>query len=427
MKVKLAYGRTSLEVTLPVERVVKCLAFRNMPPLELPTAELIGALHVPIDSPSLRELALGKQSACVVISDITRPVPNEVVLPPILQILEEAGIPCEKVLILVATGLHRPSTPQERVEMCGTEIVERYRIEDHHAECRNEHTYLGDSPRGVPVWIDLRYLDAELKIVTGLIESHFMAGFSGGRKAICPGICGEETIAEWHKPRFLEHKNAKTGQLHNNPVHEEGTWIARKAGCDFLVNVVLNSERRIVGIVAGDMERAYEHGVEIARELVVDTLPEPVDIVVTSGGGWPLDQTWYQTIKGIVTALDILKPGGTIIIASSCAEGLGCTQFDEIATKFPTIDDFMTAILNDEFFVINQWQLEELGKVLRKGRVVVVTDAISSETLKRMYVESAPTVEQAVQDALVRYGETAKIAVLPDGPYVLAQIMASDR
>jgi len=418
----LAYGRTQLEVTLPEDRVAKCMAFRDMRPIELPTAELNGALHVPIHSPPLLELAHGKKSACVVISDITRPVPNEVILPPILQTLEEAGIPRENVLILVATGLHRPSTPEERIEMCGAEIVEKYRIEDNHAECREEHTYLGDSPRGVPVWIDSRYLDAELKIITGLIESHFMAGFSGGRKAICPGICGAETIAEWHKPRFLEHANAKVGQLADNPVHEEGTWIAKKAGCDFLVNVVLNSERQIVGIVAGDMEAAYQRGVEIARDLVVDTLPEPVDIVVTSGGGYPLDQTWYQTIKGIVTALDILKPGGTIIIASSCAEGLGCTQFDEITAKFPTIDDFMTAILNDEFFVINQWQLEELGKVLRKGRVVVVTDAISPETLQRMYVESAPTVEQAVQDALARYGKTAKIAVLPDGPYVLAEI-----
>jgi len=306
--------------------------------------------------------------------------------------------------------------------MCGEEIVEKYRIEDHHATIREEHTYLGDSPRQVPVWIDTRYLEAELKITTGLIESHFMAGFSGGRKAICPGICAAETIAEWHKPRFLEHENAKTGRLENNPVHEEGTWIAKKAGCDFIVNVVLNSEREIVGLVAGDMETAHQRGVEIARGMIIDTLPEPVDIVVTSGGGYPLDQTWYQTIKGIVTALDILKERGTIIIASSCAEGLGCTQFDEIVEKFPTIDDFMAAILNDEFFVINQWQLEELGRVLRKGRVVVVTDSLSPETLKRMYVESAPTVEQAVQDAIKRYGANAKIAVLPDGPYVLAQI-----
>ena len=422
MKAKLAYGRTQLEVTLPDDRVAKCLEFQPLPPIDLPTAVLNGALHVPINSPPLHELAVGKKSACVVISDITRPVPNQVILPPILQTLEEAGMLRENVLILVATGLHRPSTHAELVEMCGEEIVEKYRIEDHHATIREEHTYLGDSPRQVPVWIDTRYLEAELKITTGLIESHFMAGFSGGRKAICPGICGAETIAEWHKPRFLEHENAKTGRLENNPVHEEGTWIAKKAGCDFIVNVVLNSEREIVGLVAGDMETAHQRGVEIARGMIIDTLPEPVDIVVTSGGGYPLDQTWYQTIKGIVTALDILKEGGTIIIASSCAEGLGCTQFDEIVEKFPTIDDFMTAILNNEFFVINQWQLEELGRVLRKGRVVVVTDALSPETLKRMYVESAPTVEQAVQDAIKRYGANAKIAVLPDGPYVLAQI-----
>ena len=422
MKAKLAYGRARLEVTLPDDRVAKCLEFQPLPPIDLPMAELNGALHVPIDSPPLFELAQGKKTACIVISDITRPVPNAVILPPLLQTLEEAGVPREGVLILVATGLHRPSTPEERIEMCGEEIVEKYRIEDHHAKVREEHTFLGDSPRQVPVWVDTRYIEAELKIITGLIEAHFMAGFSGGRKAICPGICGAETIAEWHKPRFLEHENAKTGCLENNPVHEEGTWIAKKAGCDFLVNVVLNSGREIVGLVAGNMEAAHRRGVEIARGMIIDTLPEPVDIVVTSGGGYPLDLTWYQTIKGIVTALDILKEGGTVIIASSCAEGIGSTQFDEITAKFPTIDDFMTAILNDEFFVINQWQLEELGKVLRKGRVVVVTDSLSPETLKRMYVESAPTVEQAVQEALKRYGANAQIAVLPDGPYVLAQI-----
>jgi len=422
MKAKLAYGRTQLEVTLPDKNVQKILGFQQLPVIDLPSAEVNGALHVPIDSPPLHELARDKKSACVVISDITRPVPNKVLLPPILQTLEAAGIPRENIVILIGTGLHRPSTNAERIEMCGKEIVGKYRIEDHVAERKEEHVFLGDSPRNVPVWVDSRYMDAELKITTGLIESHFMAGFSGGRKAICPGICGRETIAAWHTPRFLEHENAKAGQLEDNPVHEESTWVAKKAGCDFIVNVVLNSEREIVGIVAGNLETAFERGVEIAQSLIVDTIPEPVEIVVTSGGGYPLDQTWYQTIKGIVTALDILKKDGTIIIASSCGEGLGCGEFEQIVAKFPTVESFMNAILNDGFFLVNQWQMEELGKVLRKGCVVVVTDSIPPEMLQKFYVETAPSVEAAVADALKRYGDDARIVVLPDGPYVLAQI-----
>jgi len=422
MKVSLAYGRTPLEVHLPDKNVVKCLAYQPMKPLDLPTAAINGALHVPIDSPSLLQLAEGKKTACIVISDITRPVPNQVILPPILTVLEEAGIPREKITILVGTGLHRPSTPEEKLEMCGAEIVENYQIVDHYAENKDEQMYLGESPRGVPVWIDKIYMEAELKITTGLIEPHFMAGFSGGRKAICPGIAGKETIAKWHTPLFLEHENARSGCLEQNPVHEENTWIAKKAGCDFIVNVVLDSERQIMHVVAGNMITAFERGVEFAKKLVLDTVPEPVDIVVTSAAGYPLDLTWYQTVKGVVGAMEIVKKGGTVIVASSCAEGTGSKEFDLIADKFPTIDAFMDAIIKDEFYVINQWQMEELGKVLRKARVVVVTDGLPPEILQKFYVETAPTVEAAVETALKQYGPEATIAVLPEGPYVLAEL-----
>lgn len=424
MKISLAYGKTPLEVTLPDKNIVKCLEYKPTPPLEFPTATLNGALHVPADSPSLLELAKGKKNACIVISDITRPVPNQLILPPILVTLEEAGIPRDKIVILIGTGLHRPSTPEEKLEMCGEEIVKNYKIVDHRAEVEEEQVYLGESPRGLPIWIDKIYMEADLKITTGLIEPHFMAGYSGGRKAICPGIAGKETIAKWHTPLFLEHENAKPGCLIDNPVHEENTWIAKKAGCDFIVNVVLNSDREIVAVVAGDMITAFERGVETARKLVVDTVPKPMDIVVTSGAGYPLDLTWYQTVKGIVGALEIVKEGGTIIIASACAEGTGSKEFDLIADKFPTIEKFMDAIIKDEFYVINQWQMEELGKVLRKARVVVVTDGLTDETLHRFYVETSPTVEQAVEEAMKKYGPEATIAVLPEGPYVLAELEA---
>jgi len=422
MKCSLAYGRGTLDVELPERHVVKVLGYKTAKPIANPVKEVRRLLHTPTDAEPLEVLASGKESACIVISDITRPVPNKVILPPILETLEKAGVPRSGILILVGTGLHRASTKEEKLEMLGEDIVQNYRIIDHNAQRRHEHEFLGETSGGVPMWIDRRYLEADVKILTGLIEPHFMAGWSGGRKSICPAITATETIGAWHKPRFLEHENAKFGVLDGNPVHAEQLEIARKVGCDFIVNVVIDSNRKILKVVAGDMEAAHLEGVAFARTCVVDTVPEPVDIVVTSGAGYPLDKTWYQSIKGVVAAIDILKPGGTIILSASCDEGLGSREFELIAEKFETIDAFMAAILADEFFVVNQWQLEELAKALRKGKVKVVSDGLLPEEFQRYYVSHVPSIEQAVDEALAEYGESATIAVLPDGPYVLAEL-----
>ncbi len=422
MKCSLAYGRGTLEVELPDRNVAKVLGFKTSQPLADSGDEIGRLLRTPIGSEPLENIAKGKKSACIVISDITRPVPNKVILPPILETLEKAGVPRSGILILVGTGLHRASTPEEKLEMLGEDIVRNYRIEDHDARKRDEHDFLGGSSNGVPMWIDRRYLTAEVKILTGLIEPHFMAGWSGGRKSICPAICAAETIGAWHRPKFLEHDNAKFGVLDGNPVHAEQLEIARKVGCDFIVNVVIDHSRKILNAVAGDMEAAHLEGVAFARKFVVDTVPEPVDVVITSGAGYPLDKTWYQSIKGVVAAIDILKPGGTIILAAACDEGLGSKEFEQIAEKFASIDAFMKAILADEFFIVNQWQLEELGKALRKGKVKVVSNGLPPDEFRRYYVSHVPTVEQAVAESLAEYGSEATLAVLPDGPYVLAEL-----
>jgi len=274
----------------------------------------------------------------------------------------------------------------------------------------------------VPVWIDSRYVEADLKITTGLIEPHFMAGFSGGRKLICPGLAALETVRAWHGPKFLEHPNARVGVLDGNPVHEENTWIGRRAGCDFIVNTVIDAQRRILKLVAGDMEAAFLPGVAFVRDLVVDTVPEPVDVVVTSSAGYPLDATFYQSVKGMVAAADIVKPGGTVILAARLSEGIGSEPFQRLFKENPSVDAFMDRILHSDYFVMDQWQLEELAKVLRKARVVVVTDGLPEETLGKLFVETAPSVEQAVADCLARYGPAATIAAIPKGPYVIADV-----
>ncbi len=422
MQVRLEYGRTGLDVELPDQPIVRKLAYKDAAPLADPDGDLLALLENPIGTPPLRELAAGRKDACIVICDITRPVPNEMILRPVLRILEEAGIPRDKIVLLNATGLHRPNEGDELVEMVGQHIVDNYRIENHHGQVRDEHTYLGDSPRGVPIWLDSHYVNADFKMTTGLIEPHLMAGFSGGRKVICPGIAALETVKVWHGPDFLEHPNADCGILEGNPVHEENTWIAQKAGCDFIVNVVIDTERRPLKWVAGDMIEAFEEGVKFVRNVVTDTVKEPVDIVVTSSAGYPLDTTFYQCVKGLTGALPIVKQGGTIIMAASLSEGIGSPQFQQLFEENESLELFVERILGKDYFVMDQWQLEELAKVRRKAKVKIISDGLPAETINKLFVESAATVESAVQASLAEYGPSATMAVIPKGPYVLAQV-----
>ncbi len=425
MRIRLDYGREGLEVALPGTGRIQLLSYGAVDPLPDPDRAVRDVLQQPIASAPLAQLAAGRDNACLVVCDITRPVPNEQILTPVLQILEEAGLPADRISILVATGLHRPSTKDELREMLGPRIADRYPIFNHHGQELSEHTFLGHSPRGVPIWIDSRYVEADLKITTGLIEPHLMAGYSGGRKLICPGLAALETVKVWHGPEFLEHPRADCGVLDGNPVHEENTWIAEKAGCDFIINAVIDAQRRPLRFVAGDMQQAFLSGVEFVRNVVRATVPQPADIVITSSAGYPLDTTFYQAVKGLTGALPIVKEGGTIILAASLSEGIGSPEFQRLFAENDSIESFMQRILGQDYFVMDQWQLEKLGHVLRKAQVKVVSDGLPSEVINRLFVQSAPTVEQAVQDALQQHGDEATIAVIPKGPYVLAQVEAA--
>lgn len=420
MRVELPYGRGTCEVELPVERVAGVLVYRDAEPLAQPRTAVEAVLARPTGTAPLAELAQGRRSACILVCDITRPVPNQTILEPLLATLEGAGIPRGEICVLVATGLHRPSTPEEIREMLGERIAREYRVENHFGTRNEEHVFLGTSPRGVPIWIDRRYVEADLKIATGLIEPHFMAGFSGGRKLICPGIAGIETVRVWHGPAFLEHPRAESGVLEGNPVHEENTWIARHAGCDFIVNAVIDDRRRPLVFVAGDLEEAFLEGVAFCREVVTAPLAAPVEIVVTSAAGYPLDATFYQAVKGMHAGLRVLKPGGTIILLARLSEGIGSPEFTQLLREHDDLDVFLHKIQQSDYFVMDQWQLEELAKVRRHAQVIVVSDGLSRETLEEFFVSAADSVEEALERALADHGPQARIAVIPKGPYVLA-------
>ncbi|HEY2909942.1 MAG TPA: nickel-dependent lactate racemase [Gemmataceae bacterium] len=423
MKVTLDYGRTGLEVSLPEDRLIAPpLAIRHTEPLADPDAAIEAALAKPIGSRPLSELARGKKSACIVICDITRPVPNQKLLPPILRTIESAGIPGDAITILIATGLHRPNEGAELVELVGAEIASTYRCVNHFGKDRESHDFLGTTARGVPVWIDRRYLQAELKITTGLIEPHLMAGYSGGRKVICPGIVGLETVKVWHGPKFLEHPKADVGSLDGNPVHEENTRIAQMAGCDFIANVCIDGKRRILWVGAGDMIQAWESGVRFCRDVVAAGVPAPCDVVVTSCAGYPLDTTWYQAVKGLTGVLSIVKKGGTIVLAASLTEGLGSPEFQHQLNEYEAKGRYDRPSESDTC-EMDEWQLVMLKKVLAHCRVKVVTKGLPADVLRRCRVEPAASVEAAVAEALAEYGPAARLAVIPKGPYVQPYVM----
>ena len=424
MQVTLDYGKTGLTVSLPDERLLlPPLTIKDAPPLADPEAALEAALFQPIGTPPLAELARGKKTACIVICDITRPVPNQLILPGILRTIEAAGVPRAGITILIATGLHRPNEGEELIELVGPEIAANYRCVNHHGKVREEHDYLGTTDAGVPIWIDHRYTRAELKITTGLIEPHLMAGYSGGRKVICPGIAGLETVRVWHGPRFLEHPRADCGSLEGNPVHAENTKIAQIAGCDFIVNVCIDGKRRVTWLGAGDMIQVWEQGVAFCRETVKAAVPAPVDIVVTSCAGYPLDTTWYQAVKGLTGALPIVKKGGTIILAASMTEGLGSPEFQAMLADYQARGRYYGPSAADTC-EMDEWQLVMFKKVLAHCRVMVVTGGLPPEILRQCQVEPMPSVEEAVAVCLAEYGEAARIAVIPKGPYVLPVLEA---
>jgi len=423
MDVSLRYGRRGLPVHLPDGNVRHLLRFHPLPAIDDPCAAVGQALHRPRGCLPLRELAVRRRDACIVTSDITRPVPNRVILPVLLSEMQAAGLPPGRVTILIGTGLHRANTPDELQEMLGEEVLSSgAQVVNHIARDTDAQVYRGATARGTPVYVDRAYAEADLRLAVSLVEPHLMAGFSGGRKAICPGVCGMETVRLFHGPWFLEPDEACAGVLDGNPVHEECLDIVALAGRpELTVNVTLSECRQLTGVFAGQMEACHLAAVErsVAQSKVV--VPEPVDIVVTTNAGYPLDLTFYQGIKGMTAAVPILRLGGTIIIAHECAEGLGSPEFTELLLTVDDPEAYVAKTWDRSFWCIDQWQFHEQVKVLRRaGEVLNLSGGIPDDRLARCFVTPIHSVEEGIERALTRHGRDASLALIPEGPYVLA-------
>src|SRR5580658_5367291 len=319
MQIRFAFGRDGLDVTLPDGPRYEVIESRSASALPDVAAALNRALDHPIGSKPLSASAAGKKTAAISVCDITRPAPNWLTLPPLLQRLHDAGIPVDGVTILIATGLHREATASEIKAILGAEIAAKYRVVNHDARALDQHRFLGSTGRGIPVYIDERFMAAELHITLGFIEQHLMLGFSGGRKLIAPGLAAQETIKVIHSPRFMREPKATEGSIADNPLHAELLEVARMARHDFAMDVTLTQERGISGVFAGEPVKAHAAGVEFVETTCLERLPEPVDAVITSAAGYPLDLTFYQTVKGVTAAQHVVKPGGRILVVSQCA------------------------------------------------------------------------------------------------------------
>lgn len=418
MRLHLAYGQEGLEVELPGDGVV-IIEPTFVPGLPNEAEALHRALRQPIGAPPLRELAGPRDRVAIVFSDLTRPAPNRRLLPPLLSELEAASVRRENILLINALGLHRPNTPTELAEMLGREVVGRYKVVNHAPEDREGLALVGRNRFGGQLWLSREYLEAPVRIVTGFIEPHLFAGFSGGPKGVLPGVAGAETIMHNHRAAMLDHPQATWGITAGNPVWEEMSEAASLAPPTFILNVTLNKNKEITGVFAGDWRLAHQAGCAFARQSAMQPVPQPCDIVLTTNSGYPLDLNLYQAVKGISAAASIVKEGGAIVAAAECREGVGHGDFAHLLREYASPESLLAALRAPGFWRRDQWQAHILAKVRQKCQVYLYSPHISPEEVPEAYLRRCASVEEAVAALRREYGPGAKVGVLPQGPLTI--------
>lgn len=383
-------------------------------------AELVrDALAHPIGTPRLRELAKGKHTVVIVTSDHTRAVPSKLTLPILLEEIR-AGSPDADITILIATGLHRPTTEEEQRRMFGDEIVDHEKIAVNKAFEDDDFEYVCGLPSGAELWVNKLALHCDLLITEGFIEPHFFAGFSGGRKSILPGICNAATVNENHSYKAIASPYAATGVLEHNPIHEDMVYAARKVNVQFIMNVALNAEKKVIAAFAGDLEQAHAEGVAFVRSLAQCPSVEG-DIVITSNGGYPLDQNLYQSPKAVATAEACCRDGGVIIMCASCCDGMGGTHFEKLIVRgtVDEIDSYLSTIPPKET-IPEMWCAQIFSRILKKHKVILVTTYLDHEMVRKANMIPASSPDEALEMAYQMMGRDAEVVVIPDGVAVLA-------
>jgi nickel-dependent lactate racemase len=416
MNVKLAYGSGALAVELPDGRAT-VIEPGHVPPIEGERAAVIAALENPIAAKPLREWIRPGAKVCISFSDITRATPNERLMPWLLDHLSHVAR--EDITLINQTGSHRPNTRPELEQMLTPEVVANYRVLNHEAENPGELVRFGSTRDGTPALINRHVAGADVRIITGFIEPHFFAGFSGGPKGIMPGTAGLRTLMSNHGAKNIGNSEASFGITEGNPIWEEMRDIALRVGPSFVLNVTLDTRRRITGVFAGDLIRAHKVGCEFVRRTAMQRVWSPFDIVVTTNSGYPLDQNLYQAIKGLSAGMRILKAGGTLIIAAECREGVPAgSPYDKLLKSASEPEELLARIDSPGFSHPEQWQAQIQARIQGQAEVLVHS-SIPDETLRAAHLNPCRDIGAAVRERLDALGPAARVAVLPQGPLTI--------
>ncbi len=417
MDIRLLYGRDGILLTLPAGIEPTIIAKPPMPVLGDPQAEVDQVL----DAADLPSLAATANSACILICDITRPVPNGLFLRPMIERLRGGGMKAEQITILIATGLHRPNLDAELDEIVGDPwVTETVCVANHFARDDDSHVTVGTTSRGTTVRLDRRFVEADLRIATGLVEPHLMAGYSGGRKVITPGIAHAETITTLHNHRFMADPRAVNCVLDDNPLHLEQLEVVAMIGGALALNTVIDDQRRLAFVNFGEIVASHLEAVAFMRPFAEVRTGRRFKTVVTSSAGYPLDKTLYQTIKGVVGAIEILEPGGDLIIVSRCDEGLGSPDYVEAQRRYLELGaaGFVAAAAAKSHADIDEWQTMMLTRPPEGVEVTLFSEGLDAEQRRLSGVHITDDLNATVAASIARHG-AEQLAVIPEGPYVV--------
>ncbi|MCX7029357.1 MAG: nickel-dependent lactate racemase [Spirochaetes bacterium] len=417
MRIRLAYGKKGLEIVIPDTASVTVVepAFVAAAPDQ--EAVVADSLARPIGSLPLRERARPTDTVAVVFSDITRPTPNTLIVPAVLEELGAAGVPRDRITLFNSTGTHRLNTREELVGMLGADVVSRYRIVQNNARADGEHVTVGTTKSGNEIRIQRDFASCSFKILTGFIEPHFFAGFSGGGKAIMPGMAHLDTVMRNHNARNMDDGKATWAVLDGNPVRREVEEAVSFVRPDFLVNVALNRDKRVTRAFSGDVAAAYRAGTEFVRKTAMVEVASPFDIVITSNSGYPLDLNLYQAVKGMSAAARVTRPGGSIIVAAECWDGIpDHGSFGKLLREAKSVDDLLARIRSPGFSMDDQWQAQILALIVKKADVCVHAGGLTPEQITLAKLRPCASIDDQVAMLLLKYGRNARICVLPEGP-----------
>jgi len=425
VKIELAYGKTGLNINLPDDLNVDIVQPRYVEGLSDPAGAVRQALRSPIASKPLRELVKRTDRVGIVVNDITRPTPYHVILPVLVDELD--FVPDDEVVLLNATGTHRPNTETELRTMLGDEIIDRFRIVQNDPMDSDSHVSVGTTNSGNDIRIHREYLQCDIRILTGFVEPHFFAGFSGGPKACMPGLAQLETILKNHSPENIDSPTAHWGVTQGNPIWEEIREAASMAEPSFILNVTLNRNGQITRVFAGDLEKAHEQGCNFVRENAMVPVKKPYDIVIGSNSGYPLDLNLYQSVKGMSAASQVVNNGGSIIIAADCWDGIPeHGEYGKLLLEADSPESLLETIRSGALCRQDMWQAQIQALICQKADVYFFSHNLSDEQIRSALLKPCRNIEATVSQLLHKYGQAASICVLPEGPQTIPYISTDD-